>query len=100
MDTSSGDRPSPATWVLKPTLALTLYVPGLNSRALRWVPNWLDCWVLKTESRVLWIVALDIVGSKIETLGPKLGVSEVGGAEVVLLGDAEAEAEADEPPVV
>src|SRR4051794_21584006 len=46
MVTSSGDRPRPATWVKKPTLASTSYVPGLNSMAYRLVPNWFcTCWL-------------------------------------------------------
>src|SRR5215471_8047935 len=55
-------------------LASTLYVPGLNSRAKRWVPNWLTFCVLKTLSSVVWMFELPWLGSKMETLGPKLGV--------------------------
>src|SRR5215472_16317356 len=54
--------------------ASTAYVPGLNSRAKRWVPNWLTFWVLKTLFSVVWMFELPWLGSKIETFGPKLGV--------------------------
>src|SRR5215471_7180314 len=56
--------------------ASTAYVPGLNSRANRWVPNWLTFWVLKTLSSVLWMLEFPWLGSKMETFGPKLGVFE------------------------
>jgi hypothetical protein len=55
-------------------LASALYVPGLNRSANRWVPNWLSFWVLKTLSSVVWMLELDMLGSKISTFGPKLGV--------------------------
>src|SRR5215469_11924906 len=54
--------------------ASTAYVPGLNSRAKRCVPNWLTFWVLKTLVSVVWMFELPWLGSKIETFGPKLGV--------------------------
>jgi hypothetical protein len=40
------------------------YVPGRNSSAYRWVPNWLSFWVLKTVLRVLLMVAADWLGLK------------------------------------
>jgi hypothetical protein len=45
-------------------------VPGLNSSAYRCDPNWLDSWVLKTESSWLWIDVLDMLGSNTMTLDP------------------------------
>src|SRR5258706_12519594 len=54
--------------------ASTPYVPGLNSRAKRWVPNWLSFWVLKTLFSVVWMLELPWPGSKMKTFGPKLGV--------------------------
>src|SRR5215472_16136186 len=56
--------------------ASTAYVPGLNSRAKRWVPNWLTFWVLNTLLRVVWMFELPWLGSKMDTFGPKLGVLE------------------------
>src|ERR1700730_11570531 len=55
-------------------LASALYVPGLNSSANRWVPNWFSFCVLNTESSVDWMLALDMLGSKMSTFGPKFGV--------------------------
>ena len=63
MLTSSGLRPRPITEVLKPTLTLTLYAPGLNSRASRRVPNWLVSWAANTESSELCTDAVLIDGS-------------------------------------
>src|SRR5258708_28648725 len=54
--------------------ASTVYVPGLNSRAKRWAPNWLTFWVLKTLFSVVWMLGLPWLGSKMKTFGPKLGV--------------------------
>src|SRR5215472_8236269 len=54
--------------------ASTAYVPGLNSRAKRWVPNWLTFWVLKTLFSVVWMLELPWLGSKMKTFDPKLGV--------------------------
>nr|BFE72215.1 hypothetical protein GCM10020092_055160 [Actinoplanes digitatis] len=82
MFTASGVRPSPATWVKKPTFASTLYEPGLNSRAYRALPNWLaTCW-LKTVLSRLWMADCDIDGSKIVTFGPRSGLPLPGGTVV------------------
>src|SRR6266571_9483206 len=77
--------------------ASTLYVPGLNSRANRWVPNWFSFWVLKTESSVDWMLALDMLGLKMKTFGPKFGVFDWAGqlpplAVTVQLNEADPEA--------
>src|SRR3954451_19611150 len=71
MLTSSGLRPSPITEVLKPTLTLTLYCPGLNSSASRRVPNWLVSCAAKTASTADCTLAVDIDGSKTCTFGPR-----------------------------
>src|SRR5215471_11522816 len=54
--------------------ASTAYVPGLNSRAKRWVPNWLTFWVLNTLFSEVWMLELPWLGSKMRTFDPKLGV--------------------------
>ncbi len=59
-------------------LASTLYEPGLNSSASRSEPNWLSFCALNTESSFAWMLVVDMPGSKMATLGPKSGVSEVG----------------------
>src|SRR5215469_52194 len=53
--------------------ASTAYVPGLNSRAKRCVPNWFTFWVLKTLFSVVWMAELPWLGSKMKTFGPKFG---------------------------
>src|SRR5215204_6853278 len=60
MFTSPGLRPRPITEVLKPTLTLTLYCPGLNSSASRRVPNWLVSCAAKTASTALCTDEVDI----------------------------------------
>src|SRR5260370_13181004 len=51
----------------------TLYRPGSNTKAFRWEPNWLFCWVLKTLLIWFCMVAVDIDVLKMSTLGPKSG---------------------------
>src|SRR5712692_3809895 len=51
----------------------TLYWPGSNTKAFRWEPNWLFCWVLKTLLIWFCMVAVDIDVLKMSTLGPKSG---------------------------
>src|SRR5258706_1340124 len=82
MTTSSGEKPRPAIWVLKPMLASAEYVPGLKSRALRSGPNWLVSCVAKTAFSVAWMLALDMEGSKIATFGPKSTGPDVPGVDV------------------
>jgi hypothetical protein len=67
---------------LNPILASIAYVPGLNSSALRWEPNWLLSWIAKTEFSVAWMLALDMLGSKIATFGPKSIGPGVPGVDV------------------
>ena len=53
----------------------------MNRKAKRWLPNCavgLSSSELKALSRADWIDAADIDGSKILTLAPKSGVSDVG----------------------
>ncbi len=38
------------------------------------MPNWFSFCVLKTESSVDWMLAADMLGSKMSTFGPKFGV--------------------------
>ena len=38
------------------------------------MPNWLSFCVLNTLFSVVWMLELDMLGSKIYTLGPKFGV--------------------------
>src|SRR5215208_2310763 len=71
MLTSSGFRPRPITEVLKPTLTLTAYWPGLNSSASRRVPNWLLSCAANTASTADWTLAVDIDGSNTRTFGPR-----------------------------
>src|SRR5215831_9523990 len=59
--------------------ASTLYVPGLNSRAKRCVPNWFSFWVLNTLFSVVWMLELDMLGSKTDTFGPRFGVFDWAG---------------------
>ena len=48
-------------------------MPGSNSSAYRWVPNWLEiCW-LAIEFTVAWIWLCGMLGVKTYTFGPKLG---------------------------
>src|SRR3981081_4419671 len=54
--------------------ASTVYVPGWNSSAKRWAPNWLTFWVLKTLFSVVWMLELPWLGSKMKQFGPELGV--------------------------
>jgi hypothetical protein len=39
-------------------------VPGLNSSAYLWVPNWLSFCVLNTLLSVVWMLEPDMLGSK------------------------------------
>src|SRR3954454_17825394 len=57
-------------WVAVP------YVPGLKSRAYRWLPNWLPSCCAAIASTVAWIWATGMLGSKIRTLGPRSGWAE------------------------
>jgi len=49
------------------------------------VPNWFSFCALNTESSVDWMVALDMLGSKMCTFGPKLGVFDCAGQPPVVL---------------
>ena len=82
MLTSSGLRPRPITEVLKPTLTLMLYCPGLNSSASRRVPNWLVSCAANTASTALWTAAVPIDGSKTCTFGPRSPPPGSGGGVV------------------
>src|SRR5215469_15295649 len=59
--------------------ASTLYVPGLKSSAKRCVPNWFSFWVLKTLFSVVWMLELDMLGSKTNTFDPRFGVFDWAG---------------------
>ena len=43
------------------------------------MPNWFSFCVLNTESSVDWMDALDMLGSKMSTFGPKFGVFDWAG---------------------
>ena len=46
------------------------------------MPNWLSFCVLNTVSSVVWMLELDMLGSKISTFGPKFGVFDCAGQPV------------------
>ncbi len=49
-------------------------MPGSNSSAYRWVPNWLGiCW-FAIASTVAWIWLCGMLGVNTYTLGPRSGV--------------------------
>ena len=63
-------------------------MPGLKRKVKRWPPNWavgLRFIELKALSTLERIVAIGVDGSKIATLGPKSGVSEVGSVPTLLV---------------
>src|SRR5262249_31971627 len=47
--------------------------------AKRCVPNWFSFWVLKTLFSEVWMLELDMLGSKMSTFGPKFGVFDWAG---------------------
>ena len=49
---------------------------GLKSMAVRGAPNWLFCCTAKMLLIWLWMALIGIDGSKMTTLGPKLGLLE------------------------
>src|SRR5215472_15666585 len=79
--------------------ASTLYVPGLNSRAKRCVPNWFSFWVLKTLFSEVWMLEADMLGSKTNTFGPRFGVFDWAG-QVPLVPTIQLNVADPEAPVV
>src|SRR5215831_17438879 len=80
--------------------ASTLYVPGLNSRAKRCVPNWFSFCVLNTLFSVAWMLELDMLGSKTDTFGPRFGVFDWAGQPLPAGFTVQLNAAFPEAPVV